>query len=248
MNDQMLSRILDTADKNAVISDVNIFLNWVIVKSRDYAMSTLLNGMPGLIEPQGMNTYMGDIIGKCALDIAAEYLMSKESLKRAVGMACLKSILPLPVKFEEGNAIDRHRDFAQKHPTCFIGHFSEAQNWRSVGFPVDIIELFPRPGDIHWNNSHEVLGRAKLVLMTGLTLVNDTFEEVIKRTPNAKYRVIMGPTVPLSPVLFDFGVDQIGGTLIDDPALTIRYCSHGGGSIAFAPEGALRKVNITQGE
>lgn len=244
MNAMMLKQLLDTADKKSVITDVKIYLNWVIVKSIDYAMSTLLNGMPGLIEPQGMNTYMGDILGKNAIEVAEEYLVSKESLKRAVGMACLKSILPKPLQFDEGNAIDRHREFAREHPTCFIGHFSEAELWRSEGSPVDIVELFPRSGDIHWDSSHGVLGQAELVLMTGLTLVNDTFDEVIRRTPRARCRVIMGPTVPFSPVLFDYGLDQIGGTLIDDPALTIDYCSLGGGSIAHAPNGALRKVNL----
>lgn len=244
MNPGMLKQLLDTAEKKSVITEVKVYLNWVIVKSIDYAMSTLLSGMPGLIEPQGMNTYMGDILGKNAVEVAEEFLVSKESLKRAVGMACLKSILPKPLQFEEGNAIDRYREFAQVNKTCFIGHFSEAQQWRSEGFPVDIVELFPRSGDIHWDNSHNVLGQAELVLMTGLTLVNDTFEEVIKRTPRARCRVIMGPTVPLSPVLFDFGLDQIGGTLIDDPLLTIDYCCLGGGSIAHAPEGALRKVNL----
>jgi uncharacterized protein (DUF4213/DUF364 family) len=247
MNPVMLKQILDTAEKKSVITEVKIYLNWVIVKSNKYAMSTLLSGMPGLIEPQGMNTYMGNILGKNAIEMAEEFLVSKESLKRAVGMACLKSILPLPLEFEEGNAIDRHHDFAREHATCFVGHFSEAQQWRSEGSPVDIVELFPRPGDIHWDNSHEVLGKAELVLMTGLALVNDTFEEVIRRTPCAKFRVIMGPTVPLCPVLFDFGVDQIGGTLIDDAALTIEYCSLGGGSIVHAPAGALRKVNLTPG-
>jgi uncharacterized protein len=247
MNALMLKQILDTAENKSVITEVKIYLNWIIVKSIDYAMSTLFSGMPGLIEPQGMNTYMGDILGKNAIEVAEEYLVSKESLKRAVGMACLKSILPTPLYYEEGNAIDRHREFAREHPTCFIGHFSEAQQWRSEGSPVDIVELFPRAGDIHWNNSHKILGQAELVLMTGLTLVNDTFEEVVRRTPGARCRVIMGPTVPLSPVLFDYGLDQIGGTLIDDPALTMDYCSLGGGSIAHAPAGALRKVNLMKG-
>lgn len=244
MNDQMLKELLSSADSRALIMNVNIFLNWVIVRTRDYAMSTLLNGMPGLSEPKGMDTYMGDILGRNALETAEEFLESRDTLKRAVGMACLKSILERPLNYEEGNAMDRHYEFAREHPTCFIGHFAEAAGWRSQGYLVDIIELFPREGDIHWDNSHEVLARSELVLMTGLTLVNDTFDEVIRRTPRARYRVIMGPTVPMSPVLFDFGVDQIGGTLINDPALTIRYCSMGGGSIAHAPAGALKKVNL----
>jgi uncharacterized protein len=247
MNSTLLRRLLDIADDSAIISDVNIFLNWVIVKSREYAMSTLFLDMPGLDKPCGMSTFMGDIIGKKAIETAEEFLVSKESLKVAVGMACLKSILPHISVFDEGNAIDRHREEAHTSPTCFIGHFDEAEKWRSKGDPVDIIELFPRPGDIHWNDSQKVLAKAELVFITGLTLVNNTFDEVIRRTPKAKHRIIMGPTVPMSTELFDFGVDHIGGTLIKDPAATMVYCSRGGGSIAHAPKGALQKVNIFRG-
>ncbi|HEX2957744.1 MAG TPA: DUF364 domain-containing protein [Chitinispirillaceae bacterium] len=246
MNFNMIKNLLDSLNMDATISEVYIFYNWVIVRSIRYAMSTLLRGMPGLLEPQGMNTYMGDIIGKSVLDIADEYLKSQETLKRAVGMATLKSLLPVPKCFLEGNAIDHYREFARVHPTCFIGHFAEAESWRAEGDPVNIIELFPRPGDIHWNDSHKILAEAELVLMTGLTIVNGTFDEAVRRTPRAKYRVIMGPTVPLSPVLFDYGVDQIGGTIIQDPEKSIHYCSLGGGSIANAPAGALRKINLVK--
>jgi uncharacterized protein len=244
MNREMLKKLLYKSDNSAVITDIHLSLNWVIVKARDYAMSTLFLNMPGLDAPCGMNTFMGGIIGKKAINIAEEFLMSRESLKVAVGMATLKSILPGIHVYEAGNAIDIYREDVKTCPTCFIGHFEQAEKWRLEGDPVNIIELFPRPGDIHWNDSHDVLARAEIVFMTGLTLVNNTFDEVIRRTPMAKKRIIMGPTVPMSLVLFDFGVDHIGVTIIKDPASTITYCNRGGGSIAHAPDGALQKVNI----
>jgi len=247
MTPALLDALLAHADPDAAIVDVDIYLNWVIVKTNDYAMSTLLGGMPGLVDPQGMCTYMGDIIGQNGKEIARNFLLSNETLKRAVGMACLKSLLPPIDNCEEGNAIDLRKEFARTHNTCFIGHFFEAEQWRAQGFPVSIVELFPKEGDIHWNDSHAILAEAGQVLMTGLTLINDTFDEVIARTPHAQYRVIMGPTVPLCSALFDFGIQQIGGTVIHDPYATMRYCRMGGGSIAHAPNGALRKINLIKG-
>ncbi len=245
MNRALLEALLNNADRNMLINDIYIFLNWVIVKTDKYAMSTMLQGMPGLDDPSGMNTFVGEIIGNNAFQIAKEYLMSNETLKRAVGMATLKGILPDVRNYQYGNAIDFYKNIAATCPTSFIGHFNEGEAWRSDGYPVSIVELFPRPGDIHWNDSHSVLEKAELVLMTGLTLVNNTFDEVIKRTPNAKYRVIMGPTVPLSPILFNYGINMIGATLIRNHERAIKYCQHGGGSIAYAPEGALEKVTIS---
>ena len=60
-----------------------------------------------------------------------------------------------------------------------------------------------------------MLEKAELVLMTGLTVVNESQEAVIRRTPSARMRIIMGPTVPASPVLFDYGIDMLGITQID---------------------------------
>jgi uncharacterized protein (DUF4213/DUF364 family) len=76
---------------------------------------------------------------------------------------------------------------------------------------------------------------AEIVFITGLTLINGTFLEVLNRTPRAKYRVLLGPTVPCSPLFFDYGIHLIGSTLISDASLAIRYFQHGGTSIAKAP-------------
>ncbi len=246
MNQLLLEQLLNNADTHQVINELYIFLNWVIIKTDRYAMSTMLTGMPGMVDPFGMNTCHESIIGSNACTIAEEFLLSNETLKKAIGMAALKAILPDVPTYMKGNSIDLFKNMSETKSTCFIGHFQEAAAMRTAGFPVNIIELFPRPGDIHWDNSHDVLSKAKVVFMTGLTLVNNTFDEVIRRTPEAEYRIIMGPTVPLSKCLFNFGIWSAGSTLIRNPDTTIRYCQRGGGSIAYAPDGALEKVTISR--
>ena len=42
---------------------------------------------------------------------------------------------------------------------------------------------FPSTGDIHWDDADDVLGQAQIVLMSGLTVVNETLPAVIRRTP-----------------------------------------------------------------
>jgi uncharacterized protein (DUF4213/DUF364 family) len=39
--------------------------------------------------------------------------------------------------------------------------------------------------------------------------------------------IVLGPTTPLSPVLFDYGVDIVSGTLVVDPELALRCLSEG---------------------
>jgi len=244
--EEMIRRIAVDADPAAVIEDIRIYANWVLVKTGKWSLSTYFHNMPGFIDPLGMDPWMGGWIGRPARAAALELLASREVLKRSVGMACLKSLLPEPAVTIEGGAIELFASAIARVPSCFIGYFKTAALMREQGYPVTIVELFPRPGDVHWDEADEVLRKGELVFMTGLTVVNETLEAVIRRTPSARMRVLMGPTVPASPVLFDYGIDWLGITHIDDVELMSGYALRGGGSIAFAPVGALRSLNMAR--
>lgn len=244
--DQMIRAISRSANRRHVIEDIRIYTNWVMVKTGTWSLSTVFRGMPGLEDRPGMDTWMGDWLGRPALDSALELLSSRDTLRRALGMACLKSLLPVPPNVIPGNAIAMVEAAAAQVPTCFIGYFKEAAEWREQGRPVTIVELFPRPGDIHWDDADDVLEKAQIVLMSGLTVVNETLADVVRRTPNARIRVVMGPTVPPSPVLFGWGIDMLGVTLVKDWTLMARYAELGGGSIAYSPSGALERINMVR--
>ncbi len=244
--DRMIGAIASSADPEPLIEDIRIYTNWVLVKTGKWSLSTVFRGMPGFDDRLGMDTWMGDWLGRPGLESAMELLASRETLKRAVGMACLKSLLPDPSCVFQGNAIDLFEAVSGHVPICFIGHFKDGAEWRDKGRPVSMVELFPRPGDIHWNDADEVLGNARIVLMTGLTVVNETLSAVVGRTPSACIRVIMGPTVPPSSVFFDYGIDMLGVTLVNDVESMAGYARLGGGSIAYSPPGALRKINMVR--
>lgn len=224
----MIESIASPADEAVLIEDIRIYTNWVLVKTGKWSLSTLFRGMPGFDEHPGMGTWMGDWIGRPAKASALELLSSRFILHRAVGMACLKSLLPVPEEVIPGNAAAMVEAAAAQAPTCFIGYFKEAAHWREMGRPVNIVELFPRPGDIHWDDADEVLGKAQIVVMSGLTVVNETLESVIRRTPAAQVRIMMGPTVPPSPVIFECGLDLLGVTLVREMPLMARYAELGG--------------------
>jgi uncharacterized protein (DUF4213/DUF364 family) len=244
-NNEILRAIWAGIDDALVLEDLHIFMHWIITKSRRYALANFFQGMPGLDLEQSRDTYLKDLLGRPVKKIIRDLLGTRETLRLSTGISCLNSALPVPEEVFDGNAIDPFRDAGRRLKTCFIGHFPDADRWREQNYPVNVIELFPQPGDIHWDRSHEALAEADLVFITGLTLVNGTFPEVIRRTPNARYRVLMGPTVPLSPMLFDYGVHLVGSTVILDVDRAVDCCRWGAGSFIFKPEGIMRRVNLT---
>ncbi|MDD2715074.1 MAG: DUF364 domain-containing protein [Candidatus Wallbacteria bacterium] len=244
LRDALLSRI----DPKIKLKEFYTFVNAVLAKSKRLGMAIMITGMPGLDDDSQTHhrCYLKELVGRKVRDVAVEMLESRNCLKASLGMACISSALPLPDLYFEGDAIDAFEKLAASHKTAFIGHFPLAERWRDQGLPVDIVELSPGPGDILWSDSHQLLSKTELLFLTGLTLVNGTFEEVIRRTPNAKYRILLGPTVPFSDVFFDFGIDLVGSVLLPDERQVLDYYQHGGGGLPGAPAGTFQTVCLTR--
>ena len=63
-----------------------------------------------------------------------------------------------------------------------------------------------------------------MVCLTGTSLINHTIEELLSLSRES-FVVLTGPTSPLTPLLFDYGIDVICGTRVIDPEETLRYIS-----------------------
>ena len=245
MNREILSRLLAELPQPVPrLHDLYISLHWLIVNCDRYAMATFLR-VSDPLDACYQTSYLGDQVGRPATENADRFADSNDALRLGLINACLNGSLPLPRDLFEANAVDPFAEIIKHSRTCFIGHFPQAEIWRDQGHHVSIIELQPRNGDIPWTDSKPTLRDAEIVFITGLPLLNDTFLEVLDRTPQAKYRVLLGRTVPFCPVFFEYGIHVIGSTLISDVNLALRYCQHGGTSVREAPPGALRRVNVT---
>jgi len=68
---------------------------------------------------------------------------------------------------------------------------------------------------------------ADVVAITGTYLTNHTLEHLLSLCDPKAFVLLLGGTAPLSPVLFEFGIDAISGTRVIDSELTLRYASQG---------------------
>jgi uncharacterized protein (DUF4213/DUF364 family) len=65
-----------------------------------------------------------------------------------------------------------------------------------------------------------------VVAITGTTLINHTLESLLDLA-RGKVVIVLGPSTPLSPVLFDHGVSYVCGSLVEDPVAALRCVSEG---------------------
>ena len=90
-----------------------------------------------------------------------------------------------------------------------------------------MIEKHPREGDVAESGSQELIPQADVVAITGSAFVNHTIEDLLHLCSPKAYVIVLGPSTPLSPVLFDYGVDVISGTKVVDPVTVFRHVSQG---------------------
>lgn len=154
---------------------------------------------------------------------------SEHPIERSIGMAALNSCLPLDFqKFFTGNGLELAARHGKGKNVVMVGHFPHLDEVRRVAGRFTILEKRPQPGDLPAEEAPRVIPEADLVAMTGITCLNDTIEGLLAlKKPGALF-IVLGPTVPLSPVLFEAGVDIIGGSWIDDAGPALSMLAQGG--------------------
>ena len=84
----------------------------------------------------------------------------------------------------------------------------------------DVVEYGPMEATVHSAKDNEVvLSQADVALITGSTLVNGTFNEVVGYASKARIRCLYGPSAQLLPdILFESGINAVMSVAISDPA------------------------------
>lgn len=73
-----------------------------------------------------------------------------------------------------------------------------------------------------------ILPEADLIIITGLTLVNNTFDGLLQYVPESSKSILIGPSASMVPDLFfNLGIDILGGILITDSEKLFELASQG---------------------
>jgi len=110
---------------------------------------------------------------------------------------------------------------------AIVGHFPFIPKLREVARELWVIEKNPQEGDFTETEAENLIPQADVVGITGTAFTNHTIEQLLKLCDPKAYVVILGDTTPLSPVLFDYGIDAISGTKVINPELALRCVSEG---------------------
>lgn len=156
-------------------------------------------------------------------DEAAQKLFSNQLFEASLAMAAINSALPLDTLTTETiNARDLIIREASGGVLGLIGHFCFLEKFRPHFADLLVFELKPQPGDIPASEIPKRLCEADLVAVTGTTLINGTIDTILDSVrPDARV-IMLGPSTPLTPILLEYGIHAVCGTVVDDPELVAQ--------------------------
>jgi uncharacterized protein (DUF4213/DUF364 family) len=206
------------------MKSVHTCVFWTAVVSKHCGLSSTFRD-EGLPHDQGVRD-VGKLTRKTALELA-EYAKSESLLEASIGMATINSLIDIDEsKCIEKNAFEIILEKGQGKNVAIVGHFPWIPKLREKVKNFWVLEQRLREGDLPAKEADRILPQCDVVGITGTSFINHTVEGLLNLCKNA-YVVLVGPTSPLSSVLFEYGIDAICGSKIIDPDQLIRSISEG---------------------
>lgn len=153
----------------------------------------------------------------------AEFIYSEYTLKASIGMAAINAWMSVYDRpYQNLKAQNLILEKGKDKTVGVIGHFPFLENLEGVG-KLFIFEKSPLDGDLTEEDIKTYMPEADVAVITGTSLINHTFGEIMQYVRDDAYKIVMGPSTPLSPALFDYGIDAVCGTLVKDYELLKRH-------------------------
>jgi uncharacterized protein (DUF4213/DUF364 family) len=142
-------------------------------------------------------------------------------------------------------AFSAWRDRVRGKKAAVIGHFPRLEEKLGGVCELSILEKRPLPGDYPDSACEFLLPLQDFVFATGVTLTNKTLPRLLELARGAGI-ILTGPSVPLAPLLFDWGVRDLQGFVVTDPALCRKIINgENSGAVIFD---AGQQISITINE
>jgi uncharacterized protein (DUF4213/DUF364 family) len=171
--------------------------------------------------------HAGRLLEHSGLELAG-WLRSSSTLEASIGMATVNALLEVDeAACTEINAEDVILERGTDRRVAIVGHFPFVERVRRSAAECWVVELHPRPGDLPAELATEVLPQADVVALTATSLINQTFDDLIGLCRPDAFVILLGGSTPLSPVLFDYGVDAVAGTRVVDVSAVLRAVGQG---------------------
>jgi uncharacterized protein (DUF4213/DUF364 family) len=153
---------------------------------------------------------------------------SRSPLEASIGVAAINSLLsPSEAQWVDVNAEQVILEHGAGRRIVVVGHFPFLPRCREVAGRLWVLEKNPQGDDLPAEAAPEVIPQADVVAISGTTLMNRTFDGLVALCRSDALVLVLGPSTPLSTVLFDHGAHILSGAVVEDIDAVLRVVSQG---------------------
>ena len=244
----IIEALLKSLPDDAPVSQVLVGAFWTaVVVDTAPPHCGLASTLRPTIHPDGPPVPQAGRLLACSGRELAEWLHSSNTLEASVGTAALNALLQVD---EDSCTEINAEDVILKHGTgrrvAIVGHFPFVEQVRQAATECWVIEQHPHPDDLAADRAIEVLPQADVVALTGTSLINHTFDGLMRLCRPDAFVLLLGPSAPLSPVLFDAGVSAVSGTRVVDPERVLQAVGQGATFRQIKRGGGVRLLTMVR--
>ena len=221
----VLDDLLSSLTVDSPVRSVWVGAHWTVVCSRHCGLAaTLMSSHPhGHLQV----AEAGHLHQKSARELA-ELARSSELMEASIGVAAINSLLDVQASAaRQVNASEVLVSRGRGKNVALVGHFSFIPQLREAAGKLWVIEQQPLEDEYPAQAAVDLLPQADVVAITASTVANHTLDGLLALCDPRASVMILGPSTPLSSVLFDHGAEIISGTRVEDEAAVLRTVGQG---------------------
>lgn len=207
------------------VRKVVVGVHWTLVCSTYCGLSSTLTNCG----PHG-HAKMRDV-GKLEEKTAqqlAEWIVSDNFLEASVGMAAINSLISVDEKkLVQKNASEVITEEGKGKNVTIVGHFPFVEQIKSIPNHCWVIEKKPFGDDFPEEAAEDYIPQSDIVAITGTAFINHTIEKLLSLCKKDATVMILGPSTPMFPKLFDSGISFLSGARVDDSVSAINTIIQG---------------------
>jgi uncharacterized protein (DUF4213/DUF364 family) len=197
------------------VKNIVVGVHWTLVCSKYCGLaSTITNcGPHGHFKMRDV----GKLKEKSAQELA-KWVLSDNILEASVGMAAINSLIQVDeTKLFQKNASEVIAQESKGKNVAIVGHFPFVEQIKSIPDNLWVMEKQPYGDDFPEQAAEDYLPQADIVAITGTAFINHSIEKLISLCKKNANIMILGPSTPLLPVLFNQGITFLSGARVGDP-------------------------------
>ena len=218
---EIYKRLVEGVPEGIAVKDISIGNHWIFLEAESgCGMSLTVSGGRGKygLGPNALYMDLRDLAAQC---------VSWNFLEASVGVAALNAWYSTPERAAEAgmrteekgsnDAFDLYRRICAGKRVTVVGHFPLIERL-SDECELTVLERNPHGDDVPDSGCEYIIPHQDVTFMTGTTLTNKTLPRLLELSRRSGgSAILVGPSVVPAPVLFEYGVDCMAGSVIADP-------------------------------